>query len=217
MKTAENTGRPFCKSICFSSVQIRVPVNQSEALQMASSNKVALWWSHKNKTIHSRLDRWSLIRKLMAVAALAACGQAANAATAAGTLDVQATVVNTCVVLTTPVVFAGVGLHEVTANGSITVNCTNMSAFTVALDGGESGNISAWTLPHASLPASFNYQHLYRCRPDHGLGRWCHRLSVRWGRAFTDPSPSMAGQPAHPIQPAPILMKCRLRLPTKEV
>lgn len=94
----------------------------------------------------------------MAAAAMAACIQAADAATANGTLDVQATVVNTCVVLTAPVVFASVGLDEVTANGSITVNCTNSSAFTVALDGGEAGNISARTLTHDSLPASFTYQ-----------------------------------------------------------
>ncbi|MFN3609553.1 MAG: spore coat U domain-containing protein [Hyphomonas sp.] len=94
----------------------------------------------------------------MAAAALAVSAQAAHAATANGTLDVQATVVNTCVVLTTPVVFASVGLDAVTANGSITVNCTNSSAFTVALDGGDSGDISARTLSHATLPASFNYQ-----------------------------------------------------------
>ncbi|MFN4184601.1 MAG: spore coat U domain-containing protein [Hyphomonas sp.] len=123
-----------------------------------------------------------MIRKLMAVAALAACGQGAYAATATGTLDVQATVVNTCVVLTTPVVFAGVGLDEVTANGSITVNCTNTSAFTVALDGGDSGNISARTLTHASLPASFNYQ-LYT---DAGL-------TTVWGDGVTGSQADGAG------------------------
>ena len=94
----------------------------------------------------------------MTVAMLAAGAQAAHAATANGTLDVQATVINTCVVSTAPVVFASVGLDEVTANGSVTVNCTNTSAFTVALDGGGSGDISARELSHASLPASFTYQ-----------------------------------------------------------
>lgn len=99
-----------------------------------------------------------MIRKLLVAATAVAGSQAAYAATANGTLDVQATVVNTCVVQTTPVVFASVGLDEATANGSITVNCTNTSAFTVALDGGGAGDISARTLTHASLPASFNYQ-----------------------------------------------------------
>lgn len=94
----------------------------------------------------------------MVAAALAAGSQGAFAASTTGTLDVQATVVNTCVVQTTPVVFAAVGLDEVTANGSVTVNCTNTNGFTVALDGGDSGNISARTLSHTTLPASFTYQ-----------------------------------------------------------
>jgi spore coat protein U-like protein len=99
-----------------------------------------------------------MIRKLMAAAVMATSAQVAHAATANGTLDVQATLVNACVVVTSPVVFASVGLDEVTANGSVTVNCTNTSAFTVALDGGESGDISARELTHASPPASFTYQ-----------------------------------------------------------
>lgn len=98
------------------------------------------------------------MRKLLAAAALATLSQAAYGATANGTLDVQATVINTCVVATSPVVFSNVGLDEVTANGAITVNCTNTSAFTVALDGGDAGDISARTLSHTTLPASFGYQ-----------------------------------------------------------
>lgn len=99
-----------------------------------------------------------MLKKLLAGAALVICGQTAHAATATGTLDVQATVLNTCVVTTSPVVFSNVGLDEVTANGSVTVNCTNTSAFTVALDGGDAGDIAARTLTHATLPTSFEYQ-----------------------------------------------------------
>lgn len=98
------------------------------------------------------------MKRLLAAALVAALAHTADAATATGTLNVQATVLNTCVVQTSPVVFANVGVDEATANGSITVNCTNTSAFTVALNGGESGDISARELSHASLPTSFTYQ-----------------------------------------------------------
>lgn len=99
-----------------------------------------------------------MIRKLTAAALLAAVANAAHAAEATGTLHVQATVLNTCVVATTPVVFANVGLSAVTANGGITVNCTNTDPVSIALDGGGSGNIAARELTHSSVATSFTYQ-----------------------------------------------------------
>lgn len=99
-----------------------------------------------------------MMKKLMAGIVLAVCAHSAHAATATGTLDVQATVVNTCSVSTAPVVFSNVGLSQVDATGSITVNCTNTSGFSVRLDGGNSGNINARKLNHDTLPASFDYQ-----------------------------------------------------------
>ena len=63
-----------------------------------------------------------MIRIIAAAGVLAAFAHTAHAAQATGTLHVQATVLNTCVVATTPVVFANVGLTAVTANGGITVS-----------------------------------------------------------------------------------------------
>ena len=72
--------------------------------------------------------------------ALMASGTA-MAADATGTLVVEATVANACNVSTSPVGFGEVGLEQASANGTITVNCTVASPFTVALDGGQSGDI----------------------------------------------------------------------------
>jgi len=99
-----------------------------------------------------------MFRTLVLAAGLAAVSFPALAAQATGTLQVQATVLNTCAVSTSPVVFANVGLSATTANGSITLSCTNSDAVSVALDGGASGDIAARRLTHASLPTSFTYQ-----------------------------------------------------------
>ena len=99
-----------------------------------------------------------MFRTLALAAGLAAFSIPAYAAQATGTLQVQATVLNTCAVSTSPVVFSNVGLSAATANGSITINCTNSDALSVTLDGGGSGNIAARALTHASLPTSFTYQ-----------------------------------------------------------
>lgn len=99
-----------------------------------------------------------MIRILAAAGLLAAFANTAHAAQATGTLHVQATVLNTCVVATTPVVFANVGLTAVTANGGITVNCTNSDPVSIALDGGTSGDISARELTHSSVATTFTYQ-----------------------------------------------------------
>jgi spore coat protein U-like protein len=99
-----------------------------------------------------------MIRTIVAAGVLAAIANTAHAAQATGTLHVQATVLNTCAVSTTPVVFANVGLDAVTATGGITVNCTNSDPVSIALDGGTSGDISSRTLTHSSVAASFTYQ-----------------------------------------------------------
>lgn len=99
-----------------------------------------------------------MIRTLAAAGLIAAIAHTADAAQATGTLHVQATVLNTCVVATTPVVFANVGLTSATANGAITVNCTNSDPVSIALDGGTSGDIAARELTHSSSSATFTYQ-----------------------------------------------------------
>lgn len=99
-----------------------------------------------------------MIRTFSALTLLALCAGNAHAAEATGTLNVQATVLNTCVVSTAPVVFTNVGLSVATATGGITVNCTNSDPVSIALDGGGSGDIAARELEHASLAESFTYQ-----------------------------------------------------------
>ena len=99
-----------------------------------------------------------MLRKLIALTAAICVAQSASSDTANGTLQVQAVVLNTCAVATTPVVFSNLGVVAGTANGSITVTCTNTGGFTVALDGGESGDIAARELTHDSVATSFTYQ-----------------------------------------------------------
>lgn len=95
---------------------------------------------------------------LLMLAAALTCCVSASADTATGTLDVEAVVLNSCSVATSPVVFANVELTSVNANGSVTVDCTNSGSFTVALDGGESADISARELTHDSSTSTFTYQ-----------------------------------------------------------
>lgn len=99
-----------------------------------------------------------MIRLFAAAALLAASAGPAFAAQATGTLQVQATVLNTCAVSTTPVVFSNVGLTAATANGGITVNCTNSDPLSITLDGGTSADISARVLTHNTLASTFSYQ-----------------------------------------------------------
>lgn len=123
-----------------------------------------------------------MFRTFTIAALLAVHANAALAAQATGTLNVQATVLNTCSVATSPVVFSNVGLVAVTGNGSITVTCTNSDPVSVALDGGGSGDIASRELTHASLPTSFTYQ-LYS-----NVG-----LSTVWGDDVTGSAFSTTG------------------------
>ncbi|KCZ55331.1 hypothetical protein HY29_12405 [Hyphomonas beringensis] len=99
-----------------------------------------------------------MLRKVVLGTALILCTPTALADTATGNLQVQAVVLNTCAVATLPVVFADVGLTSTTANGTITVTCTNTGGFTVALNGGGSGDIAARELSHLTETSSFEYQ-----------------------------------------------------------
>jgi spore coat protein U-like protein len=101
---------------------------------------------------------FEMFRNFTAAAMCLSLAGAAHAAQATGTLQVQATVLNTCAVSTTPVVFSNVGLSAATATGGITVNCTNSDPLSIALDGGSSADISARLLTHNSLPNTFTYQ-----------------------------------------------------------
>jgi spore coat protein U-like protein len=129
-----------------------------------------------------QFHRFEMIRTLTAAALLAVQTGAAFAATATGTLQVQATVLNTCSVSTTPVVFSNVGLSVATSNGSVIVTCTNSDPVSVALDGGGSGDIAARELTHATLPTSLTYQ-LYS-NPG---------LSTVWGDDVTGAALSTSG------------------------
>lgn len=98
-------------------------------------------------------------KKLVAAGALAlAISGAAMAATSTGTLTVDATLENACLVTTTAVSFGVVAVESEDGFGSVQVQCTNNGAFTVALDGGESADIAVRELSHSTLPASFTYQ-----------------------------------------------------------
>ena len=98
------------------------------------------------------------MKRVLPIAVLVAFSVPAFAAQTTGTLNVEATVLNTCAVATSPVVFLNVGLASVQANGSVTVTCTNSGSFTVELDGGGSADIANRTLSHTTLSGSFNYQ-----------------------------------------------------------
>ena len=69
----------------------------------------------------------------------------AYAATATANLEITITIDKSCIVTTAPVVF---GNHVATIGstpditGSVTVQCTNGSGYTVALDGGGANNIA---------------------------------------------------------------------------
>lgn len=61
---------------------------------------------------------------------------AANAATATGTLDVNATVGAVCSVATTPVAFGLYSGSAIDTTGGVSVTCTNGTAYNITLDAG---------------------------------------------------------------------------------
>lgn len=76
-------------------------------------------------------------------------------------LTVQATVQKNCTINATNLAFPPQGLlnHVVTANGQITVRCTNNNAFSVALNGGSvAGNVAARKMKHATAADTVSYQ-----------------------------------------------------------
>lgn len=76
-------------------------------------------------------------------------------------LNVQATVQKNCTINATNLAFPSQGLlnHVVTANGTITVRCTNNNAFSVALSGGSvANNVAARKMKHQTAADTVSYQ-----------------------------------------------------------
>lgn len=93
-----------------------------------------------------------------------AVGQAAHAATAAGTMSVTATVASSCVVGTSSLAFgsvtsAAIQAGNVDAAGSVTVNCTTGSTYTVGLGVGAGAAATAALRKMTSVTpaATLNY------------------------------------------------------------
>jgi spore coat protein U-like protein len=81
-----------------------------------------------------------LLVSLAALAAGVLAGAPAFAATATASLTISATVPGACAVSTAPVSFGNyTGTAQVTANGSVTVNCTVDQAYSVELNAGLGG------------------------------------------------------------------------------
>jgi spore coat protein U-like protein len=81
-----------------------------------------------------------MIKRHAAILAVGMLAGAANAGTATSSFQVTATVLSTCSATATPVAFPNYtpGGGQVTANGTISVKCTNTSPYNVALNVGSS-------------------------------------------------------------------------------
>jgi len=89
------------------------------------------------------------------------CPIAAPTQTLSIPLNVQATVQKNCTINATNLAFPSQGLlnHVVTANGTITVRCTNNNAFSVALNGGSvANNVAARKMKHQTAADTVSYQ-----------------------------------------------------------
>lgn len=112
----------------------------------------------KNRMFRSTFSRFAPI----AAATLLAFGAvSAQAATTTGTLTVQAQVAKNCLV-TSPTLNFGTynpGSGAISQSATISVRCTKNTGFTVALNGGQSGNINARKMKSTSTPAeTLDYQ-----------------------------------------------------------
>lgn len=102
-----------------------------------ASNKA----NHKARALQNSTTGLRISLRLgLLVAALGLC-QAANAATATGVMTVTATVASSCTVGTSTLAFgsvtsAAIQAGNIDATGSVTVNCTTGSAYTVTLGAG---------------------------------------------------------------------------------
>ncbi len=79
------------------------------------------------------------IKTIAVAGALSLVSFGAAAATATSTLEVSATVTDSCIVSTTPVAFGDynpVAATAVTAEGSVVVTCSNGTSYQVGLDAG---------------------------------------------------------------------------------
>lgn len=86
----------------------------------------------------------------------------ASLTTSGGTFpfSVTASVVNNCNITATPVAFGATGVlrSAVTANGTITAQCTNGDAYRISLNGGSSGNVAARTMQRSGGGTTVGYQ-----------------------------------------------------------
>ncbi|MFC5743890.1 spore coat U domain-containing protein [Dyella tabacisoli] len=82
------------------------------------------------------------------------------------TFTASATVTNNCTISTTNVAFGSTGILSgtLTATGSISARCTNNDAFEISLNGGNSGNVAARSMPRQGGGGAINYQ-LYTDAP----------------------------------------------------
>ena len=88
------------------------------------------------------------------------CGQPAMASTTTATMPVAATVIATCVVAATPLVFGNYTSSTATATettATITVNCTPGAAYEVGLDGGQNGNTTTRKMKGSAGTDMLNY------------------------------------------------------------
>nr|MBV6630473.1 spore coat U domain-containing protein [Oceanococcus sp. HetDA_MAG_MS8] len=85
------------------------------------------------------------LRRLVPVLLLGLClaGAQARAATATGSMVVSATVLSTCLVAVLPMAFGNYDATENDAQADVTVTCTGTTPWTLDIDGGGSGSISA--------------------------------------------------------------------------
>lgn len=74
---------------------------------------------------------------------LCLCGMQARAATATGSMLVSATVLSTCLVAVLPMAFGNYDTTQNDAQADVTVTCTGTTPWTLDIDGGGSGSISA--------------------------------------------------------------------------
>ncbi len=84
--------------------------------------------------------KFNKIAALALISTLAVAPHLASAATATGSLAVTATVVQTCLVATTPLVFGNYSLGAVDVAATVIVTCTpDVASYSVALGAGANG------------------------------------------------------------------------------
>jgi spore coat protein U-like protein len=106
----------------------------------------------KNRMFEKPLRRYA---RFAAAAVLALGAMSAHAQTATGTLTVNASVAKVCNVGNAALAFGtyNPGNGNVNQQAAIAVRCTRGTAFTIGLNGGGSGNVSARQMSSTATPA----------------------------------------------------------------